>query len=178
MFDLGPAAREMNRLVEGVRDDQLEAPTPCTDWTLRELLAHVDVFTTVFTCNARKADIPRLDGLPDSWRTTIPEGLEELATAWREESAWQGRVSAGGVDMTGEQNALVAVEELVVHGWDVARASGQAFHVEDDLLGRVEEFQELFVARLPAGQGPYGPAVPVAEDASRLTRILGTAGRA
>ena len=39
----------------------------------------------------------------------------------------RGRVSAGGVEMTGEENAVVAIEELVVHGWDVARASGQDF---------------------------------------------------
>src|ERR1700710_2142804 len=102
MFDLAPAAQEMNRLLAGVRDDQLAEPTPCPDWTVADLLAHVHQFATVFTLNA-------------------------LVTAGQEESAWTGRVSAGGVEMDAADNALVAIEELVVHGWDLARSTGQGF---------------------------------------------------
>ncbi len=54
-----------------------------------------------------------------------PKRLDDLAAAWQEESAWQGQVSAGGIDMSAEDNALVATEELVMHGWDIARATGR-----------------------------------------------------
>ena len=50
------------------------------------------------------------------------------------------RRSAGGVDMTGEENAVVAIEELVVHGWDVARVSGQELRAPAESLGHVESF--------------------------------------
>ena len=121
-------------------DDQLDAPTPCTEWTLEGLLAHIHQFATVFTANAQKLPPAPVDGLPADWRRVIPLRLDELARAWRDPSAWQGRVSAGGVEMTGEENAVVAIEELVVHGWDVARASGQDFRPAAVSLEHVERF--------------------------------------
>ena len=123
MFDLGPAAQEMSRLVSGLRDDHLDHPTPCPDWTVADLLAHVHQFATVFTHNARKQQARPPDDLVDDWRVAIPHQLDELACAWRVDSAWRGRVSAGGVEMDAQDNAVVGVEELTVHGWDLARAT-------------------------------------------------------
>ena len=123
MFDLGPAVDQMSRLVAAVRDEQLDDPTPCDDWTVEGLLAHVQQFATVFTHNARKEEAQLSDGLADDWRVVIAAQLEELAAAWREESAWQGRVSAGGVEMDAADNAVVAIEELTVHRLLPARDS-------------------------------------------------------
>ena len=184
MDDLGPAAGELTRLVTSVRDEQLTARTPCEDYTLADLLDHTLGFTTNFIANARKEPLPShaaraVDGalLPEGWRTVLPARLDELAAAWREESAWHGDVSAGGIDMSAEDNALVCIEELVIHGWDVARASGQDFRVDDASLAGVERFLGVFGARIASGNGPYGPAVAVADGASRLDRLLGATGR-
>ena len=154
MFDLGPAAADLSRLIGGVRDDQLDGPTPCTQWRLADLLAHIHQFATVFTANAAKAPPAPVDGLPDDWRHVIPGRLDELSSAWRDPAAWEGRVSAGGVEMSGEENAVVAIEELVVHGWDVARASGQAFEPAEESLARVESFLDIFAAPLASGARP------------------------
>ncbi len=177
MLDLGPAATEMSRLVRQVRDDQLDAPTPCAEWSLADLLAHVHQFATVFAANARKAPPSPVDGLPADWRADLPLRLDDLVQAWQDPAAWQGRVSAGGVEMSGEENAVVAIEELVVHGWDVARASGQAFEPAEESLARVESFLDIFAAPLASGQGPYGPRVETTDEASRFERYLGAAGR-
>lgn len=119
MFDLGPAAEEMRRLVSGVGDDQLDCPTPCQDWTVADLLGHIHQFAAVFTHNGRKEQAQPPEELVDDWRETIPDQLHEMALAWREESAWQGRVSAGGIEMDAADNAVVGIEELTVHGWDL-----------------------------------------------------------
>lgn len=171
MFDLGPAAVEMSRLVSGVRDDQLDHPTPCSDWTVADLLAHVHQFATVFTHNGRKEQARPPEDLVDDWRVAIPEQLDELLRAWREESAWQGRVSAGGVEMDAPDNAVVGVEELTVHGWDLARATGQDLHVDDARLDQVKRFFELF------GEGPFGPAARTPEGGTRLEHTLARTGR-
>ena len=123
MFDLGPAAQEMSRLVSGVRDDQLDYPTPCPDWTVADLLAHVHQFATVFTHSARKRQARPPEDLVDDRRVAIADQLDELAGAWRVDSAWQGRVSAGGVEMGAQDNAVVGTEELTMHGWDLAGAT-------------------------------------------------------
>jgi uncharacterized protein (TIGR03086 family) len=171
MFDLGPATAEMTRLVSGVRDDQLDAATPCSEWTVADLLAHVHQFATVFTDNARKMPAQPPNGLVDDWRAAIPHTLGELADAWRQESAWQGQVSAGGVDMSAADNAVVAIEELTSHAWDLARATGQDIQVDDAQLDQVDRFFGLF------GEGPFGLVAQAPEGATRLDRTLARTGR-
>lgn len=167
----------MSRLVSVVGDDQLDYPTPCRDWTVENLLAHVHQFATVFTHNARKEEARPPAGLVDDWREAIPAQLGELAAAWREESAWQGQVSAGGVEMDAPDNAVVGIEELTVHGWDLARATGQDLRVNDASLGQVDRFFDLFAEQIGGGKGPFGPETGAPEGATRLERIVARSGR-
>jgi uncharacterized protein (TIGR03086 family) len=171
MFDLGPATAELTRLVSGVRDDQLDAATPCSEWTVTDLLAHVHQFATVFTDNAHKTPAQPPEGLVDDWRAAIPHTLSELADAWRQESAWQGQVCAGGVDMSAADNAIVTIEELTTHAWDLARATGQDVQVDDAHLDQVDRFFGLF------GERPFGPAAQAPEGATRRDRTLARTGR-
>lgn len=177
MFDLGAGTQEMSRLISGVRDDQLAEPTSCSEWTVADLLTHVHQFAAIFTANARKEQVRPPGTLVGDWRVAIPEQLDALADAWRQESAWQGRVSAGGVDMDAPDNAVVAIEELTVHGWDLARATGQDIHVDDATLDQVDRFFELFAAQIASGDGPFGPAVAPPERATRLEALIARTGR-
>lgn len=177
MFDLATATNEMSRLVSSVRDDQLDYPTPCSDWAVADLLAHVHQFATVFTHNARKEPPRPPEDLVNDWRQAIPDQLDELARAWREESAWKGRVSAGGVEMDAADNAVVGIEELTVHGWDLARATGQDLRVEDVTLTQVNRFFGLFADQVANGEGPFGPEADAPEGATRLERTVARTGR-
>jgi len=79
MHDLGPAAREMTRLVQGVRDDQLGDPTPCTTYALGDLLQHVRGLAEAFTLAGRKEQ-------PDGGSKPPPQGDASLLPArWRDE---------------------------------------------------------------------------------------------
>ncbi|KAA9393694.1 TIGR03086 family protein [Kocuria coralli] len=171
MFDLNPAAAQMQRLVSGVREEQLDRPTPCSDWTVGDLLAHINQFATVFAQNARKEQVRPPESLPDDWRQAIPARLGDLSRAWSQETAWQGRVAAGGIEMDAEDNAVVAIEELTVHGWDLARATGQDLRVDDTRLDLVDRFFELF------GEEPFGPAAQAPDGTPRLERTVARTGR-
>lgn len=177
MFDLSPATHEVKRLVSGVRDEQLGGPTPCAEWTVAGLLAHVHQFAVVFADNARKQPTRPPETLVDDWREEIPRQLDDLVAAWRPESAWRGRVEAGGVGMDAADNAVVAIEELIVHGWDLARATGQSIAVDDTQLDQVDRFFALFAEETPDGQGPFGPVAEAPAGASRFERILAHTGR-
>lgn len=168
----------MNRLLAAVRDDQLGSSTPCPDWTVADLIAHVHQFATVFARNARKQEggIPERE-LPGDWRRETPRQVDDLVEAWRAENAWSGRVSAGGVEMDAADNAVVAMEELVVHGWDLARSTDQDFDVEDGWLDVVDRFFEVFADAIESGQGPYGPPVPAPDGAQRLEQTIARTGR-
>jgi uncharacterized protein (TIGR03086 family) len=74
--------------------------------------------------------------------------------------------------------ALVALDEVVVHGWDLARATGQPYEPDEPAVLASLAFAEGFEA--PAGAadgGPFGPPVPVPPDAPALDRLAGATGR-
>lgn len=186
MIDLEPATRAVTLLIAAIRDEQLDDPTPCPGTTLGAMLDHVEGFATGFAIAARKqvppggSRPPVIDAtrLTPVWRTRIPERLAELAAAWRDETAWSGMTQAGGVDLPGEVAGLFALDEVVVHGWDVAVTTGQQLALDDELLGPLRDFLTASVAQNPNGSpGLFGPPVAVPDDAPLLHRVLGLTGR-
>jgi uncharacterized protein (TIGR03086 family) len=189
MLELEPAAREVARLAEGVRDDQLSDPTPCTGTPVAALLDHFMGLSLAFTWAARKttptedggssagpADAEHLD--PD-WRTVLPRRLDELVEAWRDPQAWQGMTMAGGVRMPAETMGVVALDELVLHGWDLARSTGQSFTCDPASTAAVLEFTSASAQpdQAASREGLFDPVVAVPDDAPALDRALGFAGR-
>ncbi|MEU7137341.1 TIGR03086 family metal-binding protein [Streptomyces sp. NPDC046261] len=186
-FDLGPAAGRMAGLLEAVTDEQLTAPTPCEQYRLGDLIEHVGGLALAFTAAAGKTDLPQgghegpsgdAARLAEDWRTLIPARLAALAEAWREAAAWEGMTRAGGVELPGNVAARVALNELVVHGWDVARSSGQPYVCGERELRTCLEFVAGFAPdpeERPAGL--FAPAVAVPADAPLLDRVVGLTGR-
>ena len=183
MLDLTPATDAAARVVAAVRDDQLDAPTPCEGTSVAALLDHLDGLAQAFTGAAHKAPVDAggsvdASRLGDDWRERIPARLADLARAWREQDAWTGMTAAGGVDLPGEVAGLVALDEVVVHAWDIARATGQDLAVDAQLLGGALGFVRQAVAEHPTGSpGLFGPPVPVPADAPPLHVLLGLTGR-
>jgi uncharacterized protein (TIGR03086 family) len=185
--DLAPAADRLAGLVQGVDDDQLGGPTPCPDYTLGDLLDHVGGFAMAFAAAARKETLPDSAAgssadatrLEEGWRERITTDLRTLAATWDEPEAWTGMTAAGGLELPGEVAGLVALDELVLHGWDVARASGQAFDVDQPALEAVHGFVSQFSGpgQEDSRAGLFGPVVPVSDDAPLLDRVVGLAGR-
>jgi uncharacterized protein (TIGR03086 family) len=184
MFDLEPPAHQMKELVRGVRDDQLSAPTPCAGTSVGDMLDHVSSFAIAFRDAAAKTPgsappDPSADHLPPDWRTRIPAQLDELAAAWRDPAAWDGMTSAGGVTMPAEAIGTVAVDELVLHGWDLAKGTGQPFTCDPASTQAVFDFTAHLAepGMEPAREGLYGPVVDVPSDAPLFDRALGFSGR-
>jgi uncharacterized protein (TIGR03086 family) len=186
MIDLEPAAREVLRLVDGVADERLGDPTPCEGMPVAVLLDHLMGLSLAFTWAARKTTPedggPRpgaasAEQLDPGWRTALPGRLAGLVEAWREPGAWQGMAAAGGVEMPAEQMGVVALDELVMHGWDLARATGQEFTCDPADAAAVLAFTQAIAGQGAPREGLFGPAVEVPENASDLERALGFAGR-
>ena len=185
-LDLRPAAQRMSRLLEGAPDSALNAETPCRDCPLDQLIDHVGAMATAFTAAAHKdlgemtsqAPVPQPGRLEPGWRARIVGDLTALGEAWQAPSAWEGMTQAGGLDLPGEVAGRVVLDELVVHGWDVARASGQPYECDDASLEEVEatvrEFRGDNDGEMP---GLFGPRVAVPDDAPPLHRVLGLTGR-
>jgi uncharacterized protein (TIGR03086 family) len=175
----------MAALVGEVPDKLLDQPTPCPAYAVGDLLEHIGGLTLAFTAAARKdpgelrEQAPAGDAsrLGDDWRTRIPRDLEVLAEAWRDPVAWIGMTRAGGVDLPGEIAGVVALDELVIHAWDLARSSGQLYDCDAGVFEVVHGFVAQFADQPEARQGLFGPVVDQPSSAPLLDRVIGLAGR-
>lgn len=182
ILDLGPATTDLARIVASVRDDQLGGPTPCPAYTVGDLLDHVGGLSLAFAAAARKSALggaPSADAamLPADWREVFGERLADLADAWREPGALDGTTMAGPVEMPAAAAQLVAVDEVVVHAWDLAIATGQPYDPDPAAAQAALGFATSFEPPPDAGGGLFGPPVPVPADAPLLHRLLGATGR-
>jgi uncharacterized protein (TIGR03086 family) len=188
MLDLQPATQEVLRVLDGVTDDQLTRPTPCADTPVAALLDHFMSLSQAFTWAARKSGPPQARSAPPPataehldprWRTVLPQRLRELSEAWHDPAAWQGATEAGGMTMPAEIAGTVALDELVLHGWDLARATGQPFGCDPASTAAVLEFTRSSAKPENAAMraGLFGPVVEVPDDAPAFDRALGFAGR-
>jgi uncharacterized protein (TIGR03086 family) len=179
-LDLGPQAEVVKGVVAGVREDQLDAPTP-SDVPVAGVLDHLVGLTLAFRMAAEKTPVPgapvvNADDLAPDWRTRIPAQLDALVAAWRRPQAWEGTAQAGGVTMPAPAMAAVALDEVLVHGWDLAVATGQEYVADPSSVEACTGFAEQ-VAAGPPTPGLFGPPVPVPDDAPPLHRLLGLTGR-
>lgn len=184
MIDFSTACQRTADVAANVTDDQLSASTPCADFSVGDVVHHLGGLALAFAAAARKDRGP-LTGTPPTvdasqldpdWRTDYPSRLTELAQAWMDRAAWQGMTRIAAMDMPGEAVGPVALTEVVIHGWDVARATGQTYDVDPDIADAVLANVAQFAAQGPV-EGLFGPAVPVADDASVLDRIIALSGR-
>ncbi|MEU4316701.1 TIGR03086 family metal-binding protein [Nocardia sp. NPDC024068] len=181
-FDLSSATDALTAVVVAIKDDQLDAPTPA-DMPVRALLEHVDGLAEAFRAAATKESVSRSvspefgsgETLAPDWRAGIADRLRALAEAWRAPAAWEGDTEAGGVTMPAPVTARVALDELVIHAWDLARATRQDLVVDETDLAVLTDFLKDTPAE--GTPGLFGPIVPIGPGAPRLHRVLGYTGR-
>lgn len=177
-LDFDPPVRQIRALLLGVDNRDLTMPTPCPDWPVATLLDHLMGRTLAFTLAARKraGAEPSVAGLSAQWRSRLPVLLADLAIAWKDPAAWTGTAQVGGVIMPATAMGTVAMNELVVHGWDLARATGQAYEVDVSLLPAVAEFLDS-MGDMGRRMGAFGPVVAAPAGADRFGQLIAATGR-
>jgi uncharacterized protein (TIGR03086 family) len=177
---LADVVDQLAALVDGVRAEQWSAPTPCAEWDVRALVEHLVtgqlLFASALGFTAGADAVTGADDdvrLPDAFRATGAVMLE----AFRKPGALDqlvdvpvGRVPAGvAVDLR--------VTECLVHGWDLARATGQTTTFDDAVVEREIAFTRGALALVPSDRTPFGPEQPVAPDASPTDQLAALLGR-
>ncbi|TKJ27861.1 TIGR03086 family metal-binding protein [Blastococcus sp. CCUG 61487] len=182
-LDLAPTAAEVTRVLTGARDDQLSGPTPCTDLSVAAVLHHLLTLSVAFGGAARKepqgpGPQPDAESLPPDWREQLPRQLDALARAWRDPGAWKGEAVIAGMTLPAATVGVIALNEVLVHGWDVAAATGQEYRPDGAAVRACLDFGREIAANAPEMRDAmYAPAVPVPEDAPLLDVLIGQAGR-
>ncbi|MFF5990870.1 TIGR03086 family metal-binding protein [Prauserella flavalba] len=177
------AAADLCAVVRGVRGDQLAEPTPCESYDVRGLLNHLLYWGPALLAAARKSDVPARAAGEESaalvagdWAQRLVKQTEDLADALGEPSAWEGVTSMGGGELPARMAGEMVLCELVLHGWDLARATGGSLRGADETGPAIEQVMRG-MAEQGRGMGVFGEEVPVPASASPLDRALGLSGR-
>ncbi len=174
---LEAAAGRAAPVVAGVRDADLGAPTPCADYRVRDLLNHLFQVVVNFQELAakREADFSTTpDYLGDDWRPRFAHETSLLVQAWAQPGAEEG--TSRGMGLPARTVGAMALLDLTVHAWDLARSTGGSF-VPDE--GGLDELEGLVERMGPTGRSMkvFGEPVPVAPRAGRFAALLAATGR-
>ncbi|MBW0102705.1 TIGR03086 family metal-binding protein [Pseudonocardia sp. KRD291] len=185
---LPPVLDDLARVTEATTPEQDGAPTPCGGLDVvslrRHLLGGLGYFTVVL------AD-PAGDERPDPRAYTGPEGRAVLLTTIETLSETVRAALADGVETVpvrvpalggtflGDRVLSMLLAETVVHGWDLARATGQVWRPDPGASERAHALlAEQIQPEYRGGEGmPFAPEVPVDANAPALDRLLAFAGR-
>ncbi|MEV0620617.1 TIGR03086 family metal-binding protein [Nonomuraea sp. NPDC050404] len=183
-----PVLDDLANVIGATTPAQENAPTPCGGLDVvslrRHLFGGIEYFTIVL------AD-PAGDRRPDPRAYTGPDDAESLVAAVGELRATVLAALADGIEavpvkvpalggtFTGDRVLSMLLAETVVHGWDLARATGQPWRPDAAAAERAHALlSEAIRPEFRGGEGmPFAPEVPVDADAGPLDRLLGFAGR-
>lgn len=169
----------MGRLVAAVRDDQWSTATPCPDWTVAELVGHVTMGNRISAALLRGeerpsgAERPPVAELP----AAFDRSMADLEEAFGRPGALEQTVPLPIGDIPATAARDLRVTELLVHGWDLAQATGQRVAAPERAVQRALEFSREFIHRIPPGREPFAASRAVPDDAPALDRLVALVGR-
>lgn len=176
------AVYEFDRRVQSIHDDQWGAGTPCTEWSVRDVVNHI--------VNEDKWVVPLLDGktieevgdafdgdlLGDdptgAWTTASQEALGAV----QRDGAMEVTTHLSFGDLPGRDYLGQVVSDHAIHAWDVARGIGADEQLDPELVRFVHDFLAPQVSAW-RDVGVFGPEIDVAEDADPQTKLLALVGR-
>ena len=160
------ALDQAHAAIQGVRDDELGQPTPCTGWDVGQLLGHLAVGPGNLLEMARggspdwSAAPHRVDDPAGQFRA----GADELLAHWQQ------------ADDEAKQGIDWQIAEFAAHTWDVVTATGQTPELDPDIAERGLAF--MSGALKPEVRGDaFGPEQPAPDDATAHERLAAFAGR-
>jgi uncharacterized protein (TIGR03086 family) len=181
--EMADAAAEAARVVRNIPDTKsLDDPSLCGDWDLRTLLNHLILWTS-YSAERRAhgesaaEDLMSKDFTADpGFRADYAKQIKKAVDAWSEPQAWEGTRDMMGSATPATDIGAMLIMEMALHGWDVARATGQEYHATDALAAVVEQTVQA-QAELFRQYDGFADAVKTADDATAFQKALALSGR-
>jgi uncharacterized protein (TIGR03086 family) len=162
-------------VIDGVQVDQLDDKTPCTEWTVRDLLSHM--IAVVAGLGDTAAGRPRADfELSDDPAAQFRLASAAALAAWQSPGVLDRVVDGGPGPMPGRVLAGINLLDTATHTWDLAVATGQPRALPDDVAEAALEVSRTIVTP-QLREGRFGPEVIVLTNAAPTDRLVAFLGR-
>lgn len=167
-------------LVDGIDAEQLTAPTPCDEFTVHDVLDHMMVLGGGFAHLFRGGE-PTGDPAPAAYgRVPAAEfrrAMDDLLDGVRSDGAMERTLDTPIGSMPGETFACVVAFDGLVHGWDLAVATGQRYRIDDELVREVDTFARAALSDELRTNGMFADATVAPPDASAIEALAAFSGR-
>ena len=170
----------LGQVASGITADDLDAPTPCANFTVRGVLGHMIGGATQFAAAFRGEAPPEVPAdVADGPDVVARAGnaLAGLIGAIRSPGALDRTVAAPFGEMPGDAFARFVVLDGLVHGWDLATATGQAYEPSDTLVAEVDAFARQAIAPAMRDGDTFADAVEPPAGATSIERLAAFTGR-
>jgi uncharacterized protein (TIGR03086 family) len=160
-------------ILRGLTSEDRPKATPCTEFTCHELAEHLFGSLTGLGAMAGATVVNPEEG---SLENRVSVMAAQVIDAWRTVDLDGTVPGPGGSRMPASIGAVILPIELVLHGWDLAQASGQHVHISDELVDYVRGLAETVVPD-GRGRGAFAAEVTAADDAPAVDRLAAYTGR-
>jgi uncharacterized protein (TIGR03086 family) len=181
---LARVVAEAQRVVDGVTPDQLSSPSPCEEWTVRDVINHITAGAQIFALSAELGAVPdeelgRLmggDTLGDDYKGAFRAASNKALEVFEQPGMLDRTVTLPFGQMPASAALDIAVVDVATHTADVAAATGQEMR-DDEMLEEALVMAHRMISPEWRSPGIFGPEQGVGTDASAADRLLAFAGR-
>jgi uncharacterized protein (TIGR03086 family) len=160
--------RDTRAVLAAIPADRWAAPSPCREWTVREVADHLVDGLGYFAATVSGVLADRPAGLLDAYDDVTRRCLD----AFGDPAALAAKHPFGDGRMIGRSIATISLSETLVHGWDLATATGLPYEPNPDGVALLQRFADG-----PKVAGLFADPVPVPAGAPPFVALLGTLGR-
>jgi len=178
------AGAEFGRLVDGTSPDQLDDPTPCAAYSVRDLINHVVSGATMFAIAFEKGSVPDDelgplfgDTLGDDYKGACATAMDRAGAAFAKTGALDGTVSLPFGEFSREDALGLAVFDVMVHSSDLARATGQELQLTEEDAAIGLQLARMHLVDAMRDGNMFADIVVIDEDTGAWAELLAFTGR-
>jgi uncharacterized protein (TIGR03086 family) len=176
---------ETSRIVDGIEPEQLDNPTPCEGWTVRDVLNHVTGGADMFAVAAAEGKVPDEqlgqfmggDNLGTDYKGSFEAASARAMTAFSPPDIADKMITLPFGEMPAGVAVNFAIFDVTTHTWDLAKGTGQSTDLDPEVLAAALDAAQLMLNDDFRALGLFAEAVPVPEDAPLQDRLAGLTGR-
>jgi uncharacterized protein (TIGR03086 family) len=162
-------------VLAGVKPQQYDAPTPCTEWDVRTLMEHMVGVVAMMGAAVSGQEPQPFELAPDP-ASQFADIAKTAIAAWRTPGVLDKSLTAPAGEMPGHVYANINLLDTATHTWDLAKATGQPAALPDDVaIAAMEASRQVVSPELRAGR--FADEIPVADAASETDKLVGFLGR-